>query len=168
METCGCWITALSIAIVSVIGLLVVVDEWNQRQWTRKVANSLGIGLWGCFVLMLTARYRYQQVEAQQQPKHFLCFLGLLRNFSWLSLVLSLLTGTLLAYGSASFCGQAWILYSSFYHIAGFLGVAGSLTVWFALPGLVRSKLIEMDVATAGNKHLRSIRTWAIIVLSPS
>ena len=155
---------AFIIVAISVIGLLVVVaSEWDQVQYTRKLANSLGIAMWGLFGMVFLARYH--QLERQESVR----LLGFLRNSSWLSLFLSLITGSLLAVGCISSCGAGWIFYFVFYHIIGVIGIAGSLAVWFVLPGQVRCRLLKdgEDVAEANksNRHLRPIRKWVLCVV---
>lgn len=165
-ETIMCLFAAVVVKF-SLVGIFVVINEWNNVQWTRKLANFLGIALWGLYVVTYIV-FHHKQRQRQQETSYLERALAFLRNSSWFTLIISILTGTILALGSISSCGKGWSFYFFFYHIVGFVGAIASLMMWFALPNIIRSRLVGDRDQLASSRHLRRIRKWvaALTVLA--
>jgi len=161
----GMSLFALVIVIVSSLGLA-VIDEWEYVTWTRKLSNSLGIVLWGLyFTTLVVFNHQRQRRQRNQDPTDVAGSLAFLRNTSWFVLVLSILTGIILALGSIASCGKGWTFYFFFYHICGFLGVICSLMMWFVLPNAIRTRLAGTGIQhVASCRHLRPIRKWIAVL----
>jgi len=179
------------LVILSLVGLFLVIPEWQHIEWTRKFSNFAGIALWGGLLARLLFRYKYRtsssspptgkepptSLSRDDELVHSLAFL---RNTSWVAYSFSLVTGIVLAAASLTSCGTGFVAYFFLYHITGFLGAAGSLIVWFALPGrVVRSGLVVTqedaagnsnndmsDACTTTNRHLRPVRKWVVVLVT--